>query len=247
MLHIKNTGEIDMIQELIAWMVTLMISIAPPYTSDLKAAVETREEMIDRYESIATDIVSVVYDDNEKPLIGGTRGREASSMEVLSIAFFESRFRKTVDKNLGKYGRGDNGNSWCLMQLNIGKGKTKEGWTGEELISDRKKCLTSGYHYMKMSFGACWNLPIKDRLSAYATGHCVKDNNESMHRVNMGLRWFAKAPKLKDEDILAELEEIKENQSPDIEVEQLKQNDEVATIFFDDYYSGATIRARHHL
>jgi len=230
-------------------MVTLMLAIAAPYNSPIPALAETPEETRARYESIATDVASVVYDEKESPMIQGIRGREASAAILLSIAFHESSFRKAVDKNIGPGGRGDHGDSWCLMQLNVGKGRTipwhakenrpayreckenevstkayrcdkKEeitaGWSGPELIDDRKKCIRASYRYMKMSFGACQHLPVTDRLSAYASGSCISDFEPSKRRMNLGLRWFAKSPKIVDADVLKEIEESNKSKPPQI-------------------------------
>jgi len=192
-------------ETLIAWMVAIMMAAAPHYTSYVPEAVETPAEMKERYEDIAKDIVNVVYDPEETPLYNGARGRARSASTVLAIAYFESSFRKAVDKNLGKEGRGDHGRSWCLMQLNIGEGKTADGWSGPELIEDRTKCIRSAYRYIKMSFGACRGLPIEDRLSAYASGRCMTPSIASRRRLNVSSMWFYKAPSVNDDIVISEL------------------------------------------
>jgi hypothetical protein len=226
-----------MFETFITWIVALMVGAAPHYTSFTPEAVESPAEMHARYESIARDVVAVTYDPNEKPLFSGPRGRQRSALTVLSIAFYESSFRKTVDHNLGPNARGDNGNSWCLMQLNVGKGKTiawnhiknrparraceaqekpyatpcdpaeeiTAGWTGEELVKDRQKCIRAAYRYIKMSFGACNHLSGNDRLSAYATGKCQANSDASKRRLGLGTNWYRKSPKIFDTDVIKEL------------------------------------------
>ena len=192
-------------ETLIAWMVAVMLAAAPHYTSHTPEAVETPAEMQERYTEIARDIATVVYDPEETPLFQGARGRERSAATVLSIAFFESSFRKAVDKNIGKEARGDHGRSWCLMQLNIGNGKTVDGWTGPELIEDRTKCIRSAYRYIKMSFGSCRGMPFEDRLSAYASGKCFTPSTVSRRRLSVGSMWFSKSPSVNDEIVISEL------------------------------------------
>ena len=109
----------------IAWIMAFIVAVAPPgrmlYFPD---AQETKEEATVRYNEIAQDVVEVVYDPNTKPLFRGSTGRARTVSVILSIMLHESGFRRDVDLNLGKYARGDKGNSWCLMQLNVGTGRT---------------------------------------------------------------------------------------------------------------------------
>jgi hypothetical protein len=58
------------------------------------------------------------------------------------------------------------------MQLNIGAGKTPEGWTGADLTADRKTCFRAGLHVARESFRMCKGFPTNERLSAYASGQC---------------------------------------------------------------------------
>ena len=61
------------------------------------------------------------------------------------------------------------------MQVRVGGGVTREGWTGHDLVTDRRLCFRAGLHILRSSFGVCHALPVDDRLSAYATGHCFAD------------------------------------------------------------------------
>jgi hypothetical protein len=79
---------------------------------------ETFEDGRARYELIANSVLATVA--REKPVFSGKRGRIRTAALLLSISMFESSYRKDVDMNLGKQGRGDNGRSWCLMQVQLG-------------------------------------------------------------------------------------------------------------------------------
>jgi len=168
----------------------------PPEAFCDQTIIETKQERQDRFRSIIVDAADVVYDPAEKPIgiFNPEYQREASLFVVIGLSYMESiGYRKDVDAGIK---RGDHGRSWCVMQIHIGNGKTKEGWTGPELISDRKKCFRSGYKSVKLSFGACWNKPIDQRLNAYASGNCENGIKESKERMNFGIWLFNKAPRV---------------------------------------------------
>jgi len=157
-------------------------------------AKETKEEAELRYQSIAKDLLEVVWDSDEKPLFKGPDGRARTLAMMLGIMRFESGLRRDVDYQLGKYAFGDGGASACLMQVRVGSGKTPEGWTKEDL-KDRKKCFRAALHVLHASFKACRFLPEEYRLSAYTsgvdklTGKCVA-KNASKIRYNEGKKIF---------------------------------------------------------
>src|SRR5262249_12252982 len=135
------------IATLSAYIVTAMVAWMPLKSHYREAEPEARS----RYEAIAHDIAKVALDDNEVPLFAGEDGRTQTALLLASIASFESQFRADVD--LGK-ARGDNGVSWCVMQVQV-HGKTAEGWTGQDLIEDRTKCIKTGLHLIQYSFNWC--------------------------------------------------------------------------------------------
>jgi hypothetical protein len=144
--------------QIIAWLVTAMMAWAP-----------ARESERARYTQIASDLAAVVYDNAEQPLFRGDDGRAKTALILASIAAHESTFRQDVDDGRK---RGDSGNSWCLMQMHVGLGKTVEGWTGQDLVNDRRKCFAAALHIAQWSFRTCNVYPLDERLSAYASGHC---------------------------------------------------------------------------
>lgn len=188
-------------------------------------AQETEEEAIARYHSIAKDVVAVVWAPSFRPIFKDPEnGRSKTAVILLGIMLHESGFRKDVDLNLGKHSRGDNGQSWCMMQLMIGKGKTWKwnfvedrvpqpgdnpdhlftGYTGDELIADRQKCISEGYKVVRSSFGACNKLPLTEKLTSYASGVCSPSDDPKLQakfeagkeksKIRMGtaLRWYEK-------------------------------------------------------
>ncbi len=215
-------------QLVISWFLSFIVALAPPDRRQyLPAARESTEEASARYEGISNDVLEVVYDRSNPSIFKGSDGRAKTAALVLSVMWFESQFRKDVDFGIGDRSRGDNGKSWCLMQIQTGTGRTwawnaakgrfavptdppgdvVSGWTGEELANDRKKCVLAGLRIMKMSFDACASMPVKDRLRVYASGSCERGARESNHRVGLAMRWYAAHPSpANDEAVLAELD-----------------------------------------
>jgi len=175
---------------LIAYLLSAMMSWAPPASHDYYAP---REETTERYESIARDVAEVALDPNEAPLFGGPQGRAQTALVLMSIANFESGgFRRDVDLGMGPRGRGDSGRSWCLMQINVGEGKTTERWTGRELVEDRRRCFRAGLERIRQSFALCEGMPLLDRLSGYTRGRCEANDETSRHRLQPAMTWWTR-------------------------------------------------------
>lgn len=176
-------------ESLVSYLVAAMVAWVPLYAH---RPAEVLDETAARYESIARDAAAVALDDNEAPLFDGPDGRAQTALLMLSVASFESSFTKTVDDG-GR--RGDNGHSFCLMQIKVGRGITREGWTGRQLVNDRRLCFRAALHILHASFNACRAFPLDDRLGAYATGHCFIDAAISRSRIRRARAWWqAHAP-----------------------------------------------------
>lgn len=209
-------------QQLIGWLVAFMLAKAPVgRTHYIPEAKESAEDTRARYEQIATDIAEVLK--TEPPLYKGTNGKVRTSSILLSIMFHEGGFRRDVDLGLGKLARGDHGNSVCLMQINVGKGRTAkwntvknraalpadpaeevvEGWTAKELLEDRQKCVRAGLRILRSSFGACSSMPQKDWLRVYASGSCQGGAKESASRMGLAMRWYSEHKPGFDDSVFA--------------------------------------------
>jgi hypothetical protein len=169
-------------EALVPYLVAAMTSWVP-----LHAHPETTEDTTARYESIARDAATVAYDEGEEPLFPGAHGRAETAVLMLAIASLESAFKKTVDDGVG---RGDHGRSYCLMQIHVGDGTTREGWSGPDLVADRARCFRAALHVLRGSFAACHRLPLEDRMSAYASGHCFEGAEVSRVRIGRALGWW---------------------------------------------------------
>jgi len=168
---------------LVSYLVAAMIGWVPLHAH---GHAETADELRARYESIARDVTAVAFDEAESPLFGGSEGRTQTALLMLSVASYESGYRKKIDDGQSL---GDHGRSFCLMQIRVGAGVTREGWSGPDLIADRRRCFRAALHILRSSFGVCHTLPLEDRLSAYATGHCFPDAEISRTRVTRARAW----------------------------------------------------------
>ncbi len=207
----------------ITWLVTFMMSQSPPGNPNWfgPSAKETKEEGEVRYNSIAQDIAAVTIE--QPPLFTGPQGRIKTAGVMLAIMKFESNFRRDVDLGIGKEARGDGGNSICLMQLNIGQGRSTEwntkenrrplwddpkgdifiGWKMDEILADRKKCITAGYRVMKVSFGKAATSPPLEWLRVYASGKWDGGIPESRARMGLALKYYADhTPDFNDSDFM---------------------------------------------
>ena len=172
-------------------LIAQVINFFAPADSPHYVMKETTQEALDRYESIARDAEEVVFSQDEKPIFDGPSARVKTLAVMLAIDSYESGFRKDVD--IGKT-RGDSGNSVCLAQINLGGGTVsvkqdgtieygaKDGWTGKDLVTDRKKCFRVQLAVLRSSF-ACQNSDQNGKLMLYASGSCEKGYAASRNRM----------------------------------------------------------------
>jgi len=195
---------------LMGWTMSVMLGFSPlPKTGvkwqedqtvfERRHMAESAADKTTRFRSIARDLVDVIAEDGALP---GMTKRQSMAL-MLSIMSYESSFFRDVDLGVGK-GVGDNGRSYCLMQLQVNEASAPVGpdgkknlrlglmqirhdvmgaWTGDDVVSDRKKCFRAGRTILARGMGECRDQKAGDKLSAYATGHC--HDNEPKSR----LRW----------------------------------------------------------
>jgi hypothetical protein len=180
------------------WVLTVLHFLAPlqrHYKWDkLDETDEAREE---RYIGIAQSIDRVVHLEGEKLPFAGEHGKAWTAAYLLAISYYESGFYRGVDLGIGKMARGDYGRSACLMQIQVGKGTTAEGWTAEDLVADRDKCFLAGMRILRRSLLACRALPQKDRLSGYTSGKCQENEPAALTRYREAHRIMEQFPRPK--------------------------------------------------
>jgi len=185
----------------LAWWLTVLSGWSPPdRPHHLPDAQESVAAAQDRYLSIAQDALSVALDPEEAPLFPGPRGRVLTAGLLLSVAMTESGFRRDVDLGVGPRARGDGGRSWCLMQVQAGAGRIQVAdpllstWMGRDLVADRTKCFRAGLHLLRLSMNACSQLALRHRLSAYTSGTCSATERNSMSKMSVFARLWARIP-----------------------------------------------------
>ncbi len=144
---------------------------------------ESKEQADVRRLSIATDVTAVAFDPQESPLFAsGTdfASRANTALFLASIASYESGYDVRVDQGHCealpgglKAGWCDNGHAHSLWQHNIGDGKTLDGWTKNDLVSDRRKAVRAALHALQHSAKMCGkSFSGADAFSVYAQGFC---------------------------------------------------------------------------
>jgi len=198
-----------------AWLLSIMLSIVPCQKNYHVPtyAQESIQQCESRYDGISKSIAEVVYHPNSTPLWGGNHGRARTALTVLTIMYFESGFRRDVDigierERLSRYGWNDYGRSWCMMQINLGNksrmidgaaivnsaSNTPHGWTGKDLIADRRKCVAAGLYIVRRSFKACPGQSFNNRLRVYASGSCDKGGDASAARMKKMVKLYTEHP-----------------------------------------------------
>ncbi len=100
---------------------------------------------------------------------------------LVAIAWRESSFRSDAV--------GDHRSSWCWAQVHFPLDRrTKEGWTGESLAADPRRCATVALRVLRTSLSMCRELPEVERLSAYAAGACSSRRGRRISRDRAALR-----------------------------------------------------------
>jgi hypothetical protein len=189
-----------------AWLVSLLVLLAPPERLAAAPALpgwaETTQERTARYEAIAADLAAVVFDPGVRPVYGGPEGRARTATLVLALAYMESGFAPDVDQGpcyrgppgSKLHGRCDGGLSACLLQIRLGAGTTREGWTQQDLFADRRKCFTAGLRLVRQSTRAAQRAGLgeDDLLRVYASGSVSRGAKESKVRLALARKLIAR-------------------------------------------------------
>lgn len=169
--------------QLATWAVTVITALTT-HTQIERLRSESEVEMRTRYASIGADLEEVLL--KTKPLFPNDDNRHKTAALMLAIANFESGFVKSVDQGSR---RGDNGDSYCIMQVRLKKGQAvyfgpeeMHAWKGADLSSDRKKCLAAGLEALRLSISSCGVGPNGQALNIYASGNCETRSIEAKHR-----------------------------------------------------------------
>ena len=203
-----------------AWLASIVLTLFPAarkFPNDEMA----QQQYIDRVNLIVEDIAKIEYDENHNPWFSGKWARAKEASLVTIIASEESGGFEIAVENGTK--RGDRGASWCFMAINIGKGKTSEGWFGTDLIQDRSKCFSAGINIMQRSMNQCRGYGFLSGLSAYNTGRCIQNESISVSRLSKVLRFVNKTVP-EDVEILEEIAKANQQQGQEEPPKVVAQN-----------------------
>lgn len=177
------------IQILRMWLASIVFMMYPPDRVHPGNLI-LQENYKRHVNEVVIDIQEVVYDRAKTPWLYGKWARAQEAALATIIAAEESGgFNLGVENGII---RGNRGASWCLMAMNIGRGRTMEGWSGPDLIADRKKCITAGVNAMRRSMSVCRANGVLSGLSAYDTGRCIKNERISVSRVSRAFYYISK-------------------------------------------------------
>jgi hypothetical protein len=166
-----------------AWILSVLHIIAPVKERTVYIRNESATEMTARYELLAKQMAKAIQT-RDKLFDNDADGVKTAAL-VLSIAKYESDFDARVAR--GKL-RGDNGRSWCYMQMNIGNnplsyGPTEiRGWKGADLVQDPTKCFIAGIETLRISMSACKYFKGAGQISAYTSGTCQNGEKGAIYR-----------------------------------------------------------------
>lgn len=162
-----------MLEHLTNYILGAMVSFAPPSIHAYEH--ETIDHAEARYYDIASDIATVMIEDDEPFEVFADEQHDVgiahSALLLASIASFESGgFRADIDRG---HKRGDSGHSVCILQIWVRDG---------EQVRDRSDCVRLGIARVRESLEACRSNAIDTKLSVYASGSCSKGVSEARHR-----------------------------------------------------------------
>jgi hypothetical protein len=168
------------------WLLALALQFAPPSQAlRFPGYDETADAARARYTIIAEDIAFVVQE--HEPLPGLTRSE--SAVFVLAMSIGETALALDADKgpcfrgrHLGRNyaGRCDSGRAVGVLQVQLASGRA-------EHFADRRKLLTVGLTALRGSLWACAQLPVDERLAAYASGSCNNEGGKAGSRKRWAL------------------------------------------------------------
>jgi hypothetical protein len=168
-----------MMTPLLAWVLAACEALAPGRS----------------HEQLAGAIASRV--ESEAPLFKADEDKKKTASFLVAIAFRESSLKWDVtgDMHAGKP------TSFCAYQIHLPYGaKTPEGWTGQDLIEDPNKCVTTAMRMLRESFRSCPAHP----LAWYAEGPrgCESERAQRISRDRMAIaqRLVREIPQPEDEE-----------------------------------------------
>lgn len=175
---------------ILAWMITLQAPGASSYSAvaERQGVVcdsehtagcrrETVDEGLDRYQTIARSLARIED--------------QRTARMALTVVYHESGFRRDVHLGTGRWARGDQGRSWCLGQLLVGR----TGARGKRLVGLDQGATDRCVDAVVRVLGAVQHDTPYTRLARYGGVWC-SDDSRILSRVATFRRLQGPAPKL---------------------------------------------------
>jgi hypothetical protein len=178
-----------MLEALAAYLLKAMVAFVPV---GMHAYYETGTGA--RYAEIAADIADVALTD--EPAFKGELGRVKTALLLTAIASYESNFDARTDRGLSvRPGDNDRGAAVGLWQTHLYAPLLPEGWTREDLASDRKKAARFALRMVRESFRVCAGRPAVELLGWYTRGgNGCAPSVKGEHRMSRAMRWLEAHP-----------------------------------------------------
>jgi len=175
---------------IVSWLLAALLSWTPNQGKS--------EERTVKLTAIAKDIVDVVY--SEPTTFKGPYAHAHMALLVGAVGARESRFEDRIQAGKCKKGECDGGHAFCYMQIHPNTGieliedsreiaPSKDGFTGEDLLSSERTCIHVGAHMIRRALRFSGN----SNLRAY-TGEIGPEAPESGERFRLVREYLAKSP-----------------------------------------------------
>lgn len=121
----------------------------------------------------------------EPPLFRGDEDKRRTASLLVAMAFRESSLRADAvgDKVNGKP------TSFCAFQIHLPYNRTTpEGWSGEDLLADPEKCVSTAMRMIRLSMKVCPDHPI----AWYAAGPagCTSERAQRISRDRLAIAQY---------------------------------------------------------
>lgn len=182
------------VETVVSALVSQMLLAVPPERHNYARPAsehETVEQVRERYQTIASSVVSAAYDPGEEPMFEGVAGRFQTAQLMLAVALYESGYRKDVQTGIGRRSRGDHGRSCTIWQFHLGKDTDRWGSSCSDLYADPDLAAHRALTAIRSSWSSCKALSPEYRLSQYMGGKCF-EHEPAKARYATWARWRSK-------------------------------------------------------
>lgn len=119
----------------------------------------------------------------QDPLFKNDPLKQKTASLIMAVSFREGSLQPSIKGDKDKAGKFT---SFCTMQIHLPFGaKTSEGWTGDELVEDAKKCIIVGVRMLRESMRMCPKHPIAFYAEGKNTETCTSSRAQKISNDRM--------------------------------------------------------------